>query len=187
MKGTVVKFDTTRKFGFIRTSGDGDDIFFHWNEIISGAERLAVGCTVTFDTASSEKGPKAVKISVSKSAPVSPFKFFTGSVIGLAIITYAICIIYGGLTPLPSYLLAINFALFTLCGFDKSSADSTATRVPEKVLYAFAALGGSLGLILAMYLFRHKTQKPSFQLAVGVIIIAQIIGLKYLLQFFKGL
>lgn len=180
MKGVVVKFDTTRRFGFIRTSGDGDDVFFHWNEIVAGADRLAVGCTVNFETAMGEKGPKAVRVSVSKSAPANPYKLFAGGVLAITGLAYVLLTMYTGLAPLPSYLVAINFALFTLCGFDKSSAESTATRVPEKVLFAFSAIGGSLGLVLAMYLFRHKTQKPSFQFVIGVIVICQLVLMRYL-------
>ncbi len=61
MKGVVKKLDE-RKFGFISVEG-GNDVFFHANECEDGVfDTLNEGDTVTFDTADSEKGPKAVNV-----------------------------------------------------------------------------------------------------------------------------
>ena len=72
------------------------------------------------------------------------------------------------------YLLAVSAAAFLLCGYDKSIAGGSATRVPENVLLAAAFVGGTLGLLLGMGLFRHKTKKRSFQLYLGLVIVAQV-------------
>ena len=47
-------------------------------------------------------------------------------------------------------------------------------RIPEKTLFLVAALGGSLGVLAGMYLFRHKTKHKSFVFGVPLILAAQI-------------
>lgn len=53
---------------------------------------------------------------------------------------------------------------FVLFGYDKLKAGSSSDRVPERHLLAVSAMGGWLGGLLGMMLFRHKTAKLSFQL-----------------------
>ena len=72
------------------------------------------------------------------------------------------------------YLLAINVITFLVYGFDKWRAKRDAWRVPEKTLLLLAVIGGSIGAILGMYTFRHKTKKVKFVILVPVIIILQM-------------
>ena len=60
------------------------------------------------------------------------------------------------------YLLTMNILSFALMGADKSFAKKRMWRIPEKVLFAMTILGGSLGGVLGMQLFRHKTKHLSF-------------------------
>ena len=60
------------------------------------------------------------------------------------------------------YLLAVNFITFLLYGDDKSRARRHAWRIPEKVLMGAAVIGGSIGALLGMSIFHHKTRKPKF-------------------------
>jgi uncharacterized membrane protein YsdA (DUF1294 family) len=79
-----------------------------------------------------------------------------------------------GLHPGAALLIGINGAALFLCGFDKSVAVSGKTRIPEVILLAFCLFGGSVGLILGMFLFRHKTRKGSFILSLLLILVVQI-------------
>ena len=72
------------------------------------------------------------------------------------------------------YLLAVNLLLFTLMGVDKFKAKRGLWRIPEKTLFLTAALGGSVGGILGMKLFRHKTRHNSFKFGFPAILIAQL-------------
>lgn len=72
------------------------------------------------------------------------------------------------------YLLAVNVLLFALMGIDKWKAKRGAWRIPEKTLFLTAALGGSIGGILGMKLFRHKTKHNSFKFSFPAILIAQL-------------
>lgn len=73
------------------------------------------------------------------------------------------------------YLAGINLAALVLYGYDKAIAGGTRTRVPETVLHGVALMGGSPAALAGQLLFRHKTVKPSFQLAFRLIVAAQIL------------
>ena len=72
------------------------------------------------------------------------------------------------------YLLLINAAAFVLMLADKVKARKNRWRIPERTLIGSALLGGSIGALLGMYTFRHKTRHLRFTLGVPAILIAQI-------------
>ena len=72
------------------------------------------------------------------------------------------------------YLLLINAAAFLLMLVDKLKARKNRWRIPERTLFGSALLGGSIGAILGMYTFRHKTKHLSFTLGMPAILIAQV-------------
>lgn len=72
------------------------------------------------------------------------------------------------------YLLLINAVAFLLMLVDKIKAKKNRWRIPERTLFGSALLGGSIGAILGMYTFRHKTKHLSFTLGMPAILIAQV-------------
>lgn len=72
------------------------------------------------------------------------------------------------------YLLLINAAAFVLMLADKIKARKNRWRIPERTLIGSALLGGSIGALLGMYTFRHKTRHLKFTLGVPTILLAQI-------------
>ena len=72
------------------------------------------------------------------------------------------------------YLLLINAAAFVLMLVDKVKAKKNRWRISERTLMLSAALGGSVGALLGMYTFRHKTKHLKFTLGVPAILIAQL-------------
>lgn len=74
---------------------------------------------------------------------------------------------------LPSYLLAAQLPAFLLYGFDKRAAIKKNPRVPERTLHVCALAGGSPAAYIAQLLFRHKTQKKSFQRVFWLLVVAQ--------------
>lgn len=76
-------------------------------------------------------------------------------------------------------LIALNVGTFLLYGVDKACALAKWRRVPEKILYLAAFLGGSAGALAGMWIFRHKVSKTSFQLVLAVLILLQV-GIVYL-------
>ena len=72
------------------------------------------------------------------------------------------------------YLLLINAAGFLLMLIDKQKAVHHRWRIPERVLFLTAILGGSPGSILGMRVFHHKTLHPQFSIGMPVILVLQI-------------
>jgi len=71
--------------------------------------------------------------------------------------------------------LFINIIVFFLAGYDKHQARKNKRRIPENTLFLLEAIGGTIGLLLAMLFFRHKTSKPSFIIKFSTIIFIQIL------------
>lgn len=80
------------------------------------------------------------------------------------------------------YLLLINIFGFILMGVDKHRAKYRQIRIPERTLFLVATVGGALGMLLSMNIFRHKTRHNNFRygmpaLLLGHMAIAFYIGL----------
>ena len=73
------------------------------------------------------------------------------------------------------YLLLVNLVGFALMGIDKRKAIKGAFRIPEATLFIVALIGGSIGSIIGMYTFRHKTRHFTFVYGMPAILILQII------------
>ena len=71
------------------------------------------------------------------------------------------------------WLIAINLVTFAVYGADKRRARRGAWRVPEKTLFLLPLLGGSVGALLGMRVFRHKTKHWYFVWGVPAILLAQ--------------
>ena len=82
------------------------------------------------------------------------------------------------------YLVLINLAALLVYGSDKRRARKGKRRISEKTLFALAAVGGSIGAIAGMYLFRHKTRHGTFRFGLPAILLLQILlavlGIYYL-------
>ncbi len=72
------------------------------------------------------------------------------------------------------YLLLVNAAGLVLMLADKLKAQKNRWRIPERTLLGVAALGGSIGALAGMYLFRHKTRHRQFTWGIPVILVIQI-------------
>ena len=76
--------------------------------------------------------------------------------------------------------LIINVIAFLLMGIDKHRARKHKRRIPEKVLLGFAVCLGSVGILLGMLVFHHKTSSnrhPAFATGVPIILLVELIGL----------
>jgi len=79
----------------------------------------------------------------------------------------------GGWTVLLAYLAGINLLTFIVYGADKHRAKKGKWRVPEKTLFLLPLLGGSLGALLGMRVFRHKTKHWYFVWGIPAILLVQ--------------
>ena len=87
-------------------------------------------------------------------------------------------------TLLAGYLLLVNLAGFLLMGLDKRRARRGAWRISEKALFLPAVLGGSLGSIVGMRTFRHKTKHWYFVVGMPLILVCQTALAIYLVHLY---
>ena len=80
------------------------------------------------------------------------------------------------------FLIGINVLTFLLYGIDKWKARRGKWRIPEDTLIWLAIVGGSIGALLGMYLFRHKTQHRKFTLGVPAILVVQVVLMYFFLM-----
>lgn len=78
-----------------------------------------------------------------------------------------------------AWLVVINLAAFLSFGLDKWRArrkakNESVRRIPEKTLFLLAVLGGSVGALLGMRVFHHKTLHRSFRIGIPVILAIQL-------------
>lgn len=73
------------------------------------------------------------------------------------------------------YLIVVNIAALVLMGNDKLRAKDYRWRIPERVLFLSALLGGSLGATVGMWIFRHKTRHWYFVIGMPAIMVVQIL------------
>ena len=80
----------------------------------------------------------------------------------------------GGWTVLLVWLAVINLLTFIVYGADKRRARKGKWRVPEKTLFLLPLLGGSIGALLGMRVFHHKTKHWYFVWGIPLILLAQM-------------
>lgn len=73
------------------------------------------------------------------------------------------------------YLAVINLITWIAYGVDKGRARAGKWRIPERTLLLMTLIGGSLGAMAGMILFRHKTKKAKFVISVPVMFVAHCV------------
>ncbi len=73
------------------------------------------------------------------------------------------------------YIVLINLFAYILYLIDKRKSRKAKWRISEKTLIVTALLGGSVGALLAMKAFRHKTKHKKFTIGVPLILVAQVV------------
>lgn len=72
------------------------------------------------------------------------------------------------------YFFIINLVGFLAMGIDKYKAQKDLWRIPEGTLITIALIGGSIGTIIGMKCFRHKTKKLKFSVGLPIILISEV-------------
>lgn len=70
--------------------------------------------------------------------------------------------------------ILVNLLTFVLYGVDKLRAKQADRRIPERTLLLLPYLGGSVGALLGMWIFRHKTKHLKFRILVPLALLLQI-------------
>ena len=77
------------------------------------------------------------------------------------------------------YIVIINIIGLLAMYIDKQKAKRGSWRIPENTLFIITAIGGGIGTIAGMYLFRHKTKKWTFKIGLPVLLILDILIVLY--------
>ncbi len=80
------------------------------------------------------------------------------------------------------YLVIINVVSFFIYGFDKWKAKKSRWRIRETALLGLAVLGGSIGALLGMQVWHHKTMHKKFKYGLPLILLAQIALIYLIIQ-----
>ena len=78
------------------------------------------------------------------------------------------------------YLIVINIVTFLVYGIDKVKAKQGSWRISEATLLILAVIGGSIGALLGMKIWHHKTMHKKFKYGLPLILIIQIMLIGYL-------
>ncbi|OZB94032.1 DUF1294 domain-containing protein [Paenibacillus sp. XY044] len=73
-------------------------------------------------------------------------------------------------TALLIWFIFINAVGYLIMSEDKRRARNRRDRVPERTLFLLAAIGGALGVLIAMYRKRHKTRHLSFRIGIPLLL-----------------
>lgn len=72
------------------------------------------------------------------------------------------------------YLVIMNMIGFIMMAVDKYKAKHHAWRINEKSFFLISLIGGSLGTIIGMYTFHHKTKHWYFVYGLPIILLGQV-------------
>ena len=75
-----------------------------------------------------------------------------------------------------AYILVVSLCSVIVCIYDKkiSKRNNVKLRIPEKSLFIWSAVGGSVAMYITMRLIRHKTKHTSFMVGIPVIFVLQV-------------
>ena len=79
-------------------------------------------------------------------------------------------------------LICINVLTFLVYGIDKWKAKQGSWRISEATLLLLAVLGGSIGALLGMQVWRHKTMHKKFKYGLPLILLVQIVLIYLIIQ-----
>lgn len=83
-------------------------------------------------------------------------------------------------TLLIAYIILVNITGFVMMGIDKRKSIKKSWRIPERKLFLTALLFGSIGVLIGMYVFHHKTRHLSFAIGIPAILVAQLLALSFI-------
>lgn len=97
-------------------------------------------------------------------------------------ITFAFWSFFDQHKGLIMYLVVINFITLAAFAIDKIAAIEGRSRIRIVTLLGLAFIGGSLGGLIAMYLFRHKIRKDYFTVGIPMIMLMQVFVIFYFMN-----
>ncbi|SET59123.1 DUF1294 domain-containing protein [Thalassotalea agarivorans] len=194
-KGTVVRWNDDKAFGFVKPAHGGKDLFLHKNALQTKSRTPKIGESLLYTEGVDKQGrmcilnatypgelvrPATLPVRRKKTKPASlkavylAFSFLIGLMVAAQLDYIGKHLMY--------WYAGLSFFTFLMYWSDKSKASNGGWRTPEANLHFVALIGGWPGAAIAQQILRHKTSKESFQLSFWFTVIVNIGILCYLLS-----
>ncbi|MCP4351565.1 MAG: DUF1294 domain-containing protein [Desulfobacterales bacterium] len=174
-KGTLIRWNNDKGYGFIRSHNGNEDIFFHVKSLPHYQRRPKTDDILMFEVDIDENQRRYARYAKIKGLAWSPFTIFWMN----SIFFFGVYVYFVFRQTLPFHPIAIyaGMSLITIQAYsrDKSAAQSGAWRIPEPGLHFFEMLGGWPGALLAQLYYRHKSRKISYQIFFWMIVVCHCI------------
>ena len=174
-RGTILKWDDEKGFGFIAPETGPGDVFVHIKAVV-GARRPVVGDAVYYFPGKDDRGRARATQVQFVTATGLPTGQTLALIFGAAFLAaLALSAWIGRISTVFPVVYAMMSAV-TVAAYwhDKSSARHGTSRLPETWLHLLEFFGGWPGALVAQQWLRHKNRKLSYQLAFWVIVAAHI-------------
>lgn len=189
-KGTLKTWKDDRGFGFIQPNAGKREIFIHVSAFNKATRRPKVGDTILYRLSVTSDGKISASDAVIEGDRIVQNTTSKNSAVRLpvipsflvAIFSFLVCLAgtanfvlkTRNLLPLIAYpiLSLITYGIYAL---DKSQAQQSRQRVPEKTLHLLEFLGGWIGGFVAQQTIRHKSSKLSYQIIFWLIVITHVV------------
>lgn len=171
-RGTLIRWDNAKGFGFIRPDLGNKNVFLHAAAIPHYQRRPKIGDVLTFAIEVDERGRYYATSTKIKGLAWSAFTLVWGCLILLfGIYGY---LAFQQVLPFHPISIYVAMSLLTIWAYssDKRAAQLGSWRIPEIKLHALEALGGWPGALLAQIFYRHKIQKISYQIVFWLIVLS---------------
>lgn len=171
-RGTLIRWDNAKGFGFIRPDLGNKDVFLHAAAIPHYQRRPKIGDVLTFAIEVDERGRYSATSTKIKGLAWSAFTLVWGCLILLfGIYGY---LAFQQVLPFNPISIYVAMSLMTIWAYssDKRAAQLGSWRIPEIKLHALEALGGWPGALLAQIFYRHKIRKIAYQIVFWLIVLS---------------
>ena len=186
--GRIIDWNDAKGFGFVEPNGGGDRAFVHIKAFERHGRRPVTGELIAYTVQRDAKGrlnASTIRFAgTGAEREATPrTRFPRKAIAGLA---FAALLAGWLVHKLPAevvfvYAVMSGIAIF-LYAFDKSAAQRGGWRTQENTLHTVALLGGWPGALLAQDLFRHKSRKTQFQVVFWITVLANCVGLIWVLR-----
>lgn len=186
-QGRIEKWKDEQGFGFIRPRGGGSEVFVHIQSFSDRRRRPVGGEAVSYRLDTDDRGrARAQNVRfVGEDAGSRPvfrqgagwfwLPLFFLALLGASVFTGRLPFAILGI-----YLIA-SLVTFLVYAQDKSAAQRSSWRTPERTLHLLSLLGGWPGAHCAHALLRHKSKKQSFRIVFWIMVVMNCLGLAWLL------